>query len=232
MNKREDIKTLIERIKNLWKKHGVFMLSVLGVMLVIILPFVTERIIRYGKYRPDSFENDVWFSFMGSYLGAVVTLLVMFITFKKTDRENKKLIEQQKKQHDIDMQNEKLAKIIHVLLIDDYYLLNADTVCENIDRFFKDLNYVQFDTLKFKYITHKNEKLMDELLKLQMEEVKILNFMRDTAPHVDSEQNAREFKKVLLDAGLELNKAANSKREIIKMMYDDYLENVYKQYYE
>lgn len=232
MNKREDIETIKERIKHFWKKYRTIILIVLGAMLIIILPFITERMIRYGKYRPDSFENDVWFSFMGSYLGAVVTLLVMFITFKKTDRENKKLIEQQKKQHDIDMQNEKLARIIHVLLLDDYYLLNADTVCENINRFFKDLNSVQFDTLKFKYVTHKNEKLMDELLKLQMEEVKILNFMRDTAPHVDFEQNAREFKKVLLDAGLELNKAANSKREMIKMMYDDYLENVYQQYFE
>ena len=232
MNKREEIETIKERIKHFWEKYRTIILIVLGAMLIIILPFITERMIRYGKYRPDSFENDVWFSFMGSYLGAVVTLLVMFITFKKTDRENKKLIEQQKKQHDIDMQNEKLARIIHVLLLDDYYLLNADTVCENINRFFKDLNSVQFDTLKFKYVTQKNEKLMDELLKLQMEEVKILNFMRDTAPHVDSEQNAREFKKVLLDAGLELNKAANSKREMIKMMYDDYLENVYQQYFE
>lgn len=211
-------------IKNHWKKIS-------WIIAIISFPFVLEWIL-FSTPIVSRFCNETWFSFIGSYIGAVVTLGVMYITFKKSDEENKRLIKQQKKQHDIDMQNEKLAKIIHVLLLDDYYLLNIDTVCENINRFFKDLNSVQLDTLKFKYITHKNEQLMDELLKLQMDEVKILNFMRDTAPHVDSEQSTKEFKNVLLDAGLELSKAANSKREIIKMMYEDYLENVYQQYYE
>ena len=116
MNKREWNKKVNEKLKFLWSKYGISALVALGVICVIMLPFITEYIIRYGKYRPDSFENDVWFSFMGSYLGAVVTLIVMFITFKKSDKENKKLIELQKKQHEIDMQNEKLAKLIHVLL--------------------------------------------------------------------------------------------------------------------
>lgn len=232
MSKREVIEKVREKIMFLWEKYKTVVLVILGIIGVIILPFITELIIRYGEYRPDSFENDVWFSFMGSYLGAVVTLVVMFITFKKTDKENRRLIERQKKQHEIDMQNQKLANIIHVLLLDGYYFLNLESVSENLDRFMGDLNYVQFDTLKFKYITHKDEKLMTELLELQKEEVEILNEMKDSMPHVDSRKKAEEMKIFMLGIGLKLSNVANAKRETIKFMYDSYLEKVYKDYFD
>lgn len=232
MSKREVIEKVKEKVMFFWGKYKTVVLVILGIIGVVTLPLLTELIIRYGMYRPDSFENDVWFSFMGSYLGAVVTLIVMLITFKKTDKENRRLIEQQKRQHEIDIQNEKLANIIHVLLLDGYYFLNLESVSENLDRFMGDLNFVQFDTLKFKYITHKDEALMNELLELQKEEVEILNEMEASMPHVDSQEKAEEMKKFLLDIGLKLSKTANLRRETIKFMYDSYLEKTYKHYFD
>lgn len=210
-------------VKKYWKK-------ILCVIAIIIFPFLLELILFFTPVV-SKFSNEAWFSFTGSYIGAVVTLEVMYITFKKSDEENKNLIIQQKKQHDIDRENEKLSKIIHVLLLDGYYFLDPDTVCENMDRFLGDLHYVQFDTLKFKYMTHKDEKLMDELLKLQMEEVKIINEMQENTPHVDSQQKAKDLKRIFMKSGLELSQNANLHREIIKVMYDNYLERVYEQYY-
>ena len=93
-----------------------------------------------------------------------------------------------------------------------------------------DLSYVQFDTLKFKYITLKEEVLMDELLELQKEEVEILNEMRESLPHVDSPEKGEEMKKYMIDIGLKLRKKANLRRETIKIMYDSYLEKTYQNY--
>lgn len=213
----------MSHIKNNRKK-------ILWITGIIIFPFALEKIL-FATPVVSKYNNEVWFSFMGSYVGAVVTLWVMYNTFKKSDEENKELIKRQKRQHEIDIQNEKLLGIIHILLLDDYHFLNPDTVLENIEKFTKDLRYVQFDTLKFRYITQKDEILVDELLKLQMEEVEILNSMRN-APHVDSSKKAEEFKMFMLDDGLRLSTVAESRKDTIMAMYENYLEKVYKEYYD
>nr|DAE93054.1 MAG TPA: hypothetical protein [Caudoviricetes sp.] len=169
---------------------------------------------------------------MGSYIGAIATIVVMVVTFKKSDKENKRLVELQKRQHDIDVQTEKIKKIVHVLLLDEYYFLDANSVCESIHRFFIDLNAIGLDTLNFKYTSLKDVPLVDELLKLQEEEVAIYNLFVKAVPHVDSHQKADELIKVFLDTGKNLHEVANSRREIIHLMYDGYLKETYEHYYE
>ncbi len=213
---------------NYIRKHWKKILCITAALA--FFPFVLERILFITPIVSE-FSNEVWFSFIGSYIGSVVTLVVMFITFKKSDEENKKLLRRQKRQHDIDVQNEKLLKIIHILLLDNYHFLNADTVYENIEKFSKDLRYVQFDTLMYKYKTLKDQVLIDELLRLQMEEVDVLNSIKN-APHVDSEQAVKEFNMFALKMGLRLSKIAESRKDTIKAMYDNYLEKVYEEYYE
>ena len=58
---------------------------------------------------------------MGSYIGASVTLWVMYMTFKRSEEENKKILKKQKELHEIEMQRESICKIMHVLLLDGYY---------------------------------------------------------------------------------------------------------------
>lgn len=211
-------------IKNHWKKI-LFIITV-----IVIFPFVLEWLL-FATPIVSKFKNETWFSFIGSYIGAVVTLVVMFVTFKKSDEETKNLLRRQKKQHEIEMQNEKLLEIIHILLLDNYHFLDSDTVFENIEKFMKDLHYVQFDTLKYKYIDIKDEILIDELLRLQMEEVEIIKSVKN-GPHVDSKQKAEEFKQFVLSIGLRLSKTAESRKETIKAMYEAYLQKIFEQYYE
>lgn len=214
----------MDYVKKYWKK-------VLVSVIIIIFPFVLELFLFITPVV-SRFNNETWFSFICSYIGVLVTIGVMFVTFVKSDKENKKIIERQKKQHEIDRQNEKLEKIIHVLLLDNYYFLDPNTVGENIDKFIGDLHYVQIDTLIFKYVTNQDEVLIDELLKLQVKEVEIINEMPERMPHVDSTEKANELKIILLNMGLELSKIANLSRERIKIVYDNYLERVYKDYYD
>ena len=218
----------MKNVCNFIKKHWIL------ILILFALPFLFEMILIYTP-EISKFSNETWFSFMGSYVGAIITLIVMFISFKKSDEENKKMIRIQKKQHQFDMQNQKIVKIIHVLLLDDYVFTNINTICENIDRYITDFQYVQLDTLSFKYADDnilKDEKLIDALLELQTEEVKIVNKLVDKVPHVDSSEKANDLLKIFLDAGCELSKIANLRRESIKVMYENYLKNVYENYYE
>ena len=119
-------------VRNHWKKF----LWITAV--IVIFPFVLEGVL-FATPIISKFSNETWFSFVGSYIGSVMTLAVMFLTFKKSDEENKNLLRRQKRQHEIEVQNEKLLGIIHILLLDNYHFLNADTVCENVEKFVKDL---------------------------------------------------------------------------------------------
>lgn len=205
---------------NFIKKHW----KIICIISIIAFPFVLELFLNVTPIV-SRFSNETWFSFIGSYVGAIATVVVMFITFKKSDDENKKILNKQKEKYRIDLEKEKLKRIIHVLLLDDYYFLSLDTVSENLDRFRKDLSYVQFDTLEFGFGEKNEEILFQALLDLQKEEVRIL----ETIPHVKTKD---ELNIVQVDAGLELNKVVNLRRASIKAMYDDYFKKKYEKYYE
>lgn len=207
------------------------MVFIIWIMGICVFPFLLEWFL-YATPVVSRFGNDTWFSFMGSYIGASVTLWVMYMTFKRSEEENKKILKKQKELHEIEMQRESICKIMHVLLLDGYYFLNPDTVSENLDRFIADFTFIQLDTLKYRYISLKDEALVDELLKLQKEEVEILNELNENKPHVDSVEKVKEFKEYLINTGLKLSKTANLKRQTIKIMYDSYIEKIYRKYYE
>lgn len=218
---------------NILKKLNVLKTPIkfaIAACIVCFLPFVIEwALFEIPVF--NKFDNATWFSFMGSYVGAIVTIIVMFITFKKSDKENKKVVELQKRQYEIDAENEKVKKIIHVLLLDDYYFLDRNTVCENMHRYILDLHSIGLETLIFKCVIYKDNPLMDELLQLQMEEVKIYNSLVEKVPHVDSQQKGNELIEVFLETGKNLYEVVNPKRTIINMKYEGYLKELYKNYY-
>ena len=75
-----------------------FVIIIIGLML---LPLLVEKIVVDGigiVLFTTQFENDLWFSFWGSYLGAIITVLVLFITI----RYNKKETNNRLKEYDID----------------------------------------------------------------------------------------------------------------------------------
>lgn len=212
----------MDYVKNNFKKILLFAIG------IFVFPFLLEFVIS-AVHDVSEFSDETWFSFYGSYIGAIISLFVMFITFKKSDYENKKIIRKQKEKFEIDSEKEKIKRIIHVLLLDDYYFLNPDTVSENIDRFNKDLSYVEFDTLELGFVLKEDEILFKELLELQKEEVRILNTIIKEIPNVKTKD---EFNIVKMNAGLELSKIVTLRRSSIKTMYEEYIKKMYDKYYE
>ncbi len=78
---------------NYIRKHWKKILCITAALA--FFPFVLERILFITPIVSE-FSNEVWFSFIGSYIGSVVTLVVMFITFKKVMKKIKNCSEDKK----------------------------------------------------------------------------------------------------------------------------------------
>lgn len=64
-----------------------FVIIIIGLML---LPLLVEKIVVDGigiVLFTTQFENELWFSFWGSYLGAIITVIVLFITIQYNKKE-------------------------------------------------------------------------------------------------------------------------------------------------
>lgn len=75
-----------------------FILWIVICVILLIVPLIIEKVIVNEKIfffkMPESvLGNEQWFSFWGSYLGALITLVVMMITIKYNNQENRKMFE-------------------------------------------------------------------------------------------------------------------------------------------
>lgn len=84
----------------------------LCVVIIIVAPFITEWIIREGFYRPDTFDEPTWFSFMGSYLGAIITVIIFFFTICINQISVQDEISRNRKNAEIEREIEKAKRYI------------------------------------------------------------------------------------------------------------------------
>lgn len=84
------------------------LLCLFFISAVIMLPFVIEKIILCETFFPFNlsvtFPKDVWFSFMGSYLGAIGTIVLGYIAFYQNKKY--KELSDQSEQRFLEMQEE------------------------------------------------------------------------------------------------------------------------------
>lgn len=216
---------VIKRIKEFLKVYWKRVLLICG---LILSPFVIE-IVLFNTPVISKFDNSTWFSFMGSYMGALITVAVMYITFQKSDKESRKMAEAQIEWIEFQNRNEKIVEIMKVLLLEDYFFLSKDSVCENIDKFVLHLRKIQWDTLILNCIEEEGKELMTALLELQKEEREILDL--NGLIHVNSSKKADEFKELLMHKGMELRNLAEGKRDSIQGLYAKYYKRMHQKYY-
>ena len=75
------------------KKKKIFIIILISLILIIGLPLVIDWLIIGNKF-PSNIENSNWVSFFGGYIGsligAVVSLIGIIITIRYTNEQNKK----------------------------------------------------------------------------------------------------------------------------------------------
>lgn len=214
-----------KRVKEFFKVYWKRVLLIIG---LILSPFVIE-IVLFNTPVISKFDNSTWFSFMGSYMGALITVAAMYITFQKSDKERKKMAEAQIEWIEFQNRNEKIVEIMKVLLLEDYFFLSKDSVCENIDIFILHLRKIQWDTLILNCIEEEGKELMAALLELQIEEKKILD--PNGLIHVNSPQKADESIELFMRKGMELRNLAEEKRDRIQELYAKYYKSMHQKYY-
>lgn len=78
------------------KKILVIIGYLLILLLLLILPLGVEGLIREGicgyTFPNTIFSNDQWFAFWGSYIGAIITVIVLFATIRYNKLETLKML--------------------------------------------------------------------------------------------------------------------------------------------
>ena len=70
----------------MWKKvlKGLSILG--GFLAMLLLPLAVEMLIRKGifgyKFPNSIFNAEQWFAFWGSYIGSIITIMVLFMFLK------------------------------------------------------------------------------------------------------------------------------------------------------
>lgn len=111
-------------------------------ILLFILPFLVEFIIKYGPYRENAFNNDIWFSFMGSYIGAIVTVIVFQWTINENNKNHIKEMGNQRKIKIIENEIELINEMVNAMLLDKYNFftyLDQMTKCIEYNKWWRDM---------------------------------------------------------------------------------------------
>lgn len=211
----------MENIIKFLRKHWIMCI------IMVMFPFALEKVLILTPVISE-FSNDTWFSFMASYVGAIATIIVMLITFKKSDDENKVIIERQQRQYDIRLDNEKLDHIMQVLLLDEYYFNNPNTVCDNIEHYVKDIRFIFYDLLQLRYVHDVNKELFNLLKELLREEIEIINKFQ----YIENETVNNGLYEKWKNIYLEILSKVEDKRDKIKIEYNKYQELIRIKYFE
>ena len=123
---------VIEKIKKLFtEKTKRFFLEkcwfLITIVILIILPKICEKILFYTeKLKLSGFSKKEWFSFMGSYIGTIFAVVIMYITFYKTQKDYKNELIRQKKIDQIKSEREIIRKLKNIVLLDKYESIDGN----------------------------------------------------------------------------------------------------------
>lgn len=94
-----------------------FIIIIIGLML---LPLLVEKIVVDGigiVLFTTQFENELWFSFWGSYLGAIITIVVLFITIQYNKKETNNRLKEYYIDRKYDLVVEQIDKLYNFILL-------------------------------------------------------------------------------------------------------------------
>lgn len=121
------------------KKSGKLKMACPFVLLIIvlsILPLLIERIVTGNTlippFIPTILPQEIWFGFLGSYIGAIFTVFALVVTIKFTQKENRE---------NQDMERRKLLADIKKERIEGKY----ETVYANLSRVKKYILLTDFE---------------------------------------------------------------------------------------
>lgn len=135
-------------------KFGRVIVTILILCFIVLFPYIVECILRYGP-SISSFENDVWFSFIGSYVGGIITVVVLFATIRYNNRSNRLEYERGKIKDIYTKEKADLDNIVDLLMLRKISFSDDSMGMQNLKEFFHELQTI---TITIKYANKDSEE--------------------------------------------------------------------------
>lgn len=136
------------------RKFGKFIIIFLIICFIILFPYIVENMLVHGP-SISRFENDVWFSFIGSYSGGIITVVVLFATIRYNNRSNKLEYERRKIKDIYAKEKADLDNIIDLLILHKISFSDESMGMQNLKEFFHELQTV---SIMIKYANRDSEE--------------------------------------------------------------------------
>ncbi len=198
-------------------KFGKAIITLLIICFIILFPYIVEYMLFHGP-SISGFQNDVWFSFIGSYSGGIITVIVLVATIRYNNRSNKLEYERGKIKDIYVKEKADIDNIIDLLLLNKISFSDESMGLQNLKEFFHELQTV---SIMIKYANRNSEERESFYKFLSCNcilygvsiEALIAQYQRDR----DIEYVAKELRKI----------AASIREDIYKRKKDylNYLEN-------
>lgn len=193
---------------------------------IIIFPFILEWFL-FITPEVSKFSNESWFSFIGSYTGAIATFLVLRITLS----ENRKTVEDEKKKlkrnYEIEKEIGQVEKILRVLLLDNYDFVSLNTIPTEYAKYIKDIQDVQYDVRKLIYEENGKTARDKFLMRVSLlERGHTLKLVTDEISEIDSIERAKQLYDFILNRTKELSRNANNQRKELLDLYQEYVNEM------
>lgn len=124
------------------------------ICVIILFPYIVEYILVHGP-SISSFNNEVWFSFIGSYSGGIITVIVLFATIKYNNRANKLEYEREKIKDSYVKEKTDVDSIIDLLLLNKISFTADGMSWQYLKEFIHELQTV---TIMVKYANKDSEE--------------------------------------------------------------------------
>lgn len=202
-------------------KFSKLFLILLIIFFIILFPYIVEYVICHGP-SISSLDNDVWFSFIGSYVGGIITVVVLFITIRYNNRSNRLEYERRKIKDNYAKEKADLDYVIDLLTLHKIRFSEESMGMQNLKDFFHELQTV---SIMIKYANRDSEERESFYSFLSSN---CILYGVSIEALIDQYTRDRDIEYV----AMELRKTAASIREDIyirKKEYLNYLENEEKE---
>lgn len=215
-------------MKKYWK-----VIAVIVVMVVIaIFPFVTEWFL-FVTPEVSRFSNEVWFSFIASYSGAIATFIVLCLTMLENRRNLKDEKERLRRNYEIEKEIDLSKKIINVLLLNDYDFVARTKISTEYSRYIQDIYDVQFEVRELMYNENGNtarDKFFEKLF--QIERYHSLQLAVSNVSKIENEEEAKKYFDSIVNVTNKLSHQMANERKPILDLYKNYVKEMKQKEFE
>ena len=215
-------------MKKYWK-----VIAVIVVMVVIaIFPFVTEWFL-FVTPEVSRFSNEVWFSFIASYSGAIATFIVLCLTMLGNRRNLKDEKERLRRNYEIEKEIDLSKKIINVLLLNDYDFVARTKISTEYSRYIQDIYDVQFEVRELMYNENGNtarDKFFEKLF--QIERYHSLQLAVSNVSKIENEEEAKKYFDSIVNVTNKLSHQMANERKPILDLYKNYVKEMKQKEFE